>query len=183
MDFQRKPIFLNQYIFEKNPGLICLQETGTFEKSNIINMATYQDTNKQQNKGSAMLVKSGLSSTKLFERSEKFKKHRQCMGALEWDRARFLVGDMCLKPGYENGVTAFLKMWKSAENMAKFHWCKGIITMGDFNARHLSWNEKTNTYGVTLTNNLNWDDFTIITTETPTFIAVIGCSKIDFMVT
>ena len=112
MDFQRKPIFLNEYIFEKNPGLICLPETGTFEKSNIINMATYQDTNKQQNKGCAMLVKSGLSFTKLVEKSEKIKKHRHCMGVLEWDRARFLVGNMYLKLGYEKGVTEFLKMLK-----------------------------------------------------------------------
>ena len=130
MDFQRKPIFLNQYIFEKNPGLICLQKTVTFEKSSIINMATYQDTNKQQNKGCAMLVKSGLSFTKLVERSEKIKKHRHCMGVLEWDRARFLVSNMYLKLGYEKGVTEFLKMLKCAGNMAKFHWCKGIITMG-----------------------------------------------------
>ena len=53
---------------------------------------------------------------------------------------------------------------------------------GEFNARHLSWDEKTNTYGEILTNNLSWEDFTIITTETPTYIAANGCSKIDFMV-
>ena len=59
---------------------------------------------------------------------------------------------------------------------------KGIITMGFFNARHLSWDGQTNTYGEILTNNLNWEDFTIKTTETPTFIAANGCSKIIFMV-
>ena len=53
---------------------------------------------------------------------------------------------------------------------------------GDFNALHLSWDEKTNTYGENLTINLNWEDFAIITTETPTFIAANGCSKIDSMV-
>ena len=53
---------------------------------------------------------------------------------------------------------------------------------GDFNARHLSWDEKTKRYGKILTNNLKLEDFTIITTETPAFIAANGCSKNEFMV-
>ena len=48
--------------------------------------------------------------------------------------------------------------------------------------RLLQWDETTNTYGEILTNNLTWGVFTIITTETSTFIAANGCSKIDFMV-
>ena len=83
--------------------------------------------------------------------------------------------------GYEKRVTEFLKMMKCAEMMAKFHRCTVIITMGDFNARLLSWDKKTNTYCEILTNNLNWEGFTIITAETPTFIAVNGCSKINFI--
>ena len=72
--FSDKNLFsLNQYIFERNQGLICLQETQTFKKSNIINMATYQDTKKQENKGCAILVKNGLSFTQLVELSEQSK--------------------------------------------------------------------------------------------------------------
>ena len=179
---EKSRFLLNQYIFERNPGLICLQETGTFEKANIYNMAVYQDTNEQQNKGCAILVKNGLSFTQLVEISEQSKSIDTVLGVLEWDGNRLLFGTTYLKLGYEKGVMEFLKMLKFAEKMAKIHGCKGIITMGDFNARHTSWDEKTNTYGEILTNNLNWEDFTISTTETPTFIAANGCSKIDFMV-
>ena len=70
---RKSRVLLNQYIFERYPGLICLQETGTFEKSNIINMATFQDTSKQQNKGCAILVKIGPSFTQLVEIYEQLK--------------------------------------------------------------------------------------------------------------
>ena len=70
-------------------------------------------------------------------------------------------------------------MLNCAEKMATFPGCKRITTMGDFYARNLSWDEKTNTYGEFLTHNLNWEEFTIITTETATFIAANGCGKFD----
>ena len=107
------------------------------------------------------------------------KKHRHRMGGVRMDGARFLVGNTYLILGYEIWVTDFLKM---LEKMAKFHGCKGRITMGDFNVWHLSWDEKTSTYGKLLTRNLKWEVFTIIATATPTFIAANRSSVIDFMV-
>ena len=71
--FREKPIFAHQYIFDRNPGLLCLLETGTVKKSNIINMATYQDTNEQQNKECAFLNENSLKVTQLVEISEQSK--------------------------------------------------------------------------------------------------------------
>ena len=118
----------------------------TFEKANICNIAVYQDTNEQQNKGCAILVKNGLSFTQLVEITEQSKSIDTVWGVLEWDGNRLLFGTTYLKLGYEKGVMEFLKMLKCAEKRAKIHGCKGIITIGDFNARHTSWDEKTNTY-------------------------------------
>ena len=84
----------------------CRQGTGTFEKSKIINMATYQDTNKPQNKGCTILVKNGLSSTQLVEISEQSKSIDTVWEVLELDGARFLVGNTYMKLGYEKGATA-----------------------------------------------------------------------------
>ena len=149
---------LNQYIVERNPGVICLRETGNFEKSNIINMATNQDTIKQQNKGCAIFVQTGLRFTQLVKISQQSKSIDTVWVVFEWGGAKSLLGNTYLKLGYEKHVTEFPKMLKGAKEMAKFHGCKGIITLGDFNnAPHLSWDEKTNTYGEILTNIPNWN--------------------------
>ena len=92
-------------------------------------MATYQNTNKQQNKGFAIRVKNGLSFTQLVEIIEQSKNIYTAWG-FGMDGAMYLVGNMYLKLGYGKRVMEFLKMLKSAEKMAKFHGCKGIITMG-----------------------------------------------------
>ena len=123
---EKSRFLLNQYIFERNPGLICLQETRTFEKSNSTNMATYQDTIKLQDKGCAIHVKNGLSFTKLVEVTEQSKSIDTVWGVSEWDRARFLVCITYLKRGNEKLVTNFLKMLKCSEMMAKFQGWKGM---------------------------------------------------------
>ena len=83
---------------------------------------------------SAILVKNGLNFTQLVEISEQSKSIDTVWGVLEWDGNRLLFGTTYLKLGYEKGVMEFLKMLKCAKKMAKIHICKGITTMGDFNA-------------------------------------------------
>ena len=75
-------------------------------------------------------------------------------------------------------------MLQKADDLSKQHKCCGIITMGDFNARHFIWNDTAiNDYGKQVEQNLDWSKYGIHAPSCPTFLARNGNSLIDYYVT
>ena len=75
-------------------------------------------------------------------------------------------------------------MLDKAFNLGKKHQCSGIITMGDFNARHIIWNDSVNNkYGKCLEECLDWSKFGVYAPSSSTFLSKNGSSLIDVFIT
>ena len=69
---ERSRFMLDKYVFDKQIDIVCVQETGSTDlsKLNLCNMNAATDSNKAANKGCALFVRSGISSTPLPEISK-----------------------------------------------------------------------------------------------------------------
>ena len=69
---ERSRFMLDKYVFDKQIDIVCVQETGSTDPSklNLCNMNAATDSNKAANKGCALFVRSGISSTPLPEISK-----------------------------------------------------------------------------------------------------------------
>lgn len=183
---QRSHMMLDKYVHDHDILLLSLQETGTINNmyKNLSNMTTFQDTNKQINKGCAIMVRTGTTFTQLTELSKLSKNFDTVWGILRFGGKSYLIGNVYLKLDCLQGVKDLLLMLDKAYNLAKFHKCSGLIVMGDFNARHHIWNDTTiNNYGKHLEQNLDWTRFCIKAPSCSTFLAKNGGSLIDFFIT
>jgi len=104
-------------------------------------------------------------------------------GLVSGKASRFIVGSVYLKLNYKNAVTDLISMLDAAKKLAVQLKAKGVIALGDFNARHQYWGDQVdNAYGKALINQLNFQDFTIVNSKEPTFLSANGQSNIDFMI-
>ena len=140
---------LNKYVFDNNLTLLSVQETGkNQEYKKLDNMKTFEDTNKQMNKGCAIMVHTDTMFTQFDDISKISKNIDTVWGMLCWSGKRYMIGNVYLKLDYSSGVKEFIKMLEAAHELGKKHNCSGVITMGDFNERHVIWNDSvTNKYG------------------------------------
>ena len=181
---ERSHMMLNKYVCDNNIALLSVQETGTnkdFKK--LDNMKTFEDTNHQSNKGCAIMVHSETMFTQFFDISRISKRVDSVWGMLCLGSKKFIIGNVYLKLDYPSGVKEFTTMLEKAYDLGKKHKCLGVIAMGDFNARHLIWNDSvTNRYGKLIEENLDWSKFSIHAPSSSTFLSKNGSSLIDFFV-
>ena len=164
--------------------LLSVQETGPgHEHKTLINMKTYQDTNSQLNKGCAIMVHNDAMFTQFSEISLMSRNIDTVWGMLSWCGKRYIIGNVYLKQEYISGVKEFISMLDKAYELSNKHKCSGVIAMGDFNARHMIWNDTViNKYGKCLEENLDWSKFGVHAPLSNTFLATNGSSLIDFFI-
>ena len=182
---QRSHMMLNKYVYDKNLTLLAVQETGSNHEFNQFdNMTTYQDMNNQANKGCALMVHSDAMFTQFEDISKLSRNIDTVWGMLCWGGKRYIIGNVYLKLEYISGVKEFVAMLEKAHEMSKRHKCCGVIAMGDFNARHIIWNDSViNKYGKCLEETLDWSKFGVHAPSSNTFLAKNGSSLIDFFIT
>ena len=182
---QRSHMMLNKYVFDNDIILLSIQETGrNQEYKKLDNMKTYEDTNNQTNKGCAVMVRNDAMFTQFCDISKCSKNIDTVWGMLCWSGRRYIIGNVYLKLDYLSGVKEFIGMLDKAFNLGKKHQCSGIITMGDFNARHIIWNDSVNNkYGKCLEECLDWSKFGVYAPSSSTFLSKNGSSLIDFFIT
>ena len=178
-------MMLNKYVYDKNLTLLAVQETGSNHEFNQFdNMTTYQDMNNQANKGCALMVHSNAMFTQFEDISKLSRNIDTVWGMLCWSGKRYIIGNVYLKLEYISGVKEFVAMLEKAHEMSKRHKCCGVIAMGDFNARHIIWNDSViNKYGKCLEETLDWSKFGVHAPSSNTFLAKNGSSLIDFFIT
>ena len=94
---QRSHMMLNKYVFDHDILLLSIQESGSNQQYKMLNdMNTYEDTNKQRNKGCAIMVKKGIMFTQLPELSLMSKNIDTVWGVLSWNGKRYLIGNVYL---------------------------------------------------------------------------------------
>ena len=181
---QRSHMMLDKYAHDKNLILLSVQETGPCQDhKTLTNMKTYQDTNAQLNKGCAIMVHNNAMFTQFSEISLMSRNIDTVWGMLSWSGKRYIIGNVYLKLDYISGVKEFISMLEKAHELSSKHKCSGVIAMGDFNARHLIWNDTTvNKYGKYLEENLDWSKFGVHAPSSNTFLANNGSSLIDFFI-
>ena len=175
-------MMLSKYASDNDILLIGVQETGAGSQwKTLTNMKTFEDTNKNCNKGCAIIVKQEVMFTQLSVISELSRNIDSVWGMLSWNGKRYIVGNVYLKLEYLSGVKEMMNMLDKAQELSKHHRCAGVIAMGDFNARHFIWNDTVvNKYGKYIEEHLDWSKFCVHASSSSTFLARNGSSHIDF---
>ena len=183
----RSRFSLDKYCYEKSIDILAIQEsfTSNEENLNLKFMSHLQDYNESANRGAMIYVNSKkLNMSPLPKISEGYKNIDSVWGIVTGKAFRFIIGSVYLKLNYKNAVSDLLGMLERAKSLSAQLKAEGVITFGDFNARHQMWGDNTeNSYGKQLVNELNFRDYTIMSSIKPTFLSDNGNSLIDFVIT
>ena len=181
----RSKLVLENYVQEEVYDVLCIQETETTDanKIKLCNMNNITDTNKASNRGASVHVKEKHTISKLEVISKPFNNIDSSWGLAILGNQRLIIGSVYAKLNYQSAIEDILKMLDKAQEMCPKLRAKGVILLGDFNARNTVWGDSiTNEYGHKLLNNLDSTKFEIMTSTTPTFLAENGSSFIDLVV-
>ena len=181
----RSRFVLDKYVNDCNFDAVAVQETGSddFETISLSNMSTITDPNQAKNKGAALYVNEQHSITKLGQISHKFNSIDSCWGLAVLNGARYIIGSVYVKLNAITGVSDILSMLDKAQQLSTNLKSKGVILLGDMNARHQSWGDSTsNDYGRKLFEDLDTTRFSIMTANSPSFLCSNGSSYIDLMI-
>ena len=182
---ERSKLVLDKYVDEEQYDIVTIQETGTVDPSklSLSNMTAITDSNQAENKGAAMCIQNKHSITKLEEISSNYKHIDSCWGLVVINNSRYIIGNIYVKLGDVNGITNLISMLEKAQQMTGKLKSQGVILTGDMNARHQFWGDSTaNEYGRKLLDKIDQSQFTIMTTEAPSFLCTNGSSYIDLVI-
>ena len=181
----RSRFVLDKYVYDSDFDVVAVQETGSDDIESILlsNMTTVTDSNHATNRGAALYVKDQHSITKLEEISQNFNSLDSCWGLTVINGTRYILGNVYVNLEAISGVSHILSMLDRAQRLSSKLKAKGVILIGDMNARHQSWGDSTsNEYGKKLFEDLDNSQFTIMTANTPSFLCVNGSSFIDLVI-
>ena len=179
---QRSQHVLDYYTDKEQLDLVAVQESG-LNNLHLTNMVTVTDLNKGANRGCALFVRNCYSVTSLDSISEISKNIDTVWALCVFNNKRIIVGTAYLKLGYVNGVKELTSMIDKAKTLSSTMRASGIIVLGDMNSRHPLWGDTTtNDYGKRLMDGMDFHEFSVITTPTPTFISSNGSSYIDLII-
>ena len=176
---------LEKYSYENQFHCLAVQETLTSdqEKLHFVNMNCISDTNQSRNRGAALYVSHEHSVTKLDQISKLSKDIDSAWGLVIVNNTRYVIGSIYVKLNHKSAITEVMSMLKKAHlTMIKMK-AAGMILVGDFNARHITWGDtRNNEYGNALVDELDYSKFSICSAKDPTFLSVLGSSCIDFAI-
>ena len=174
---------LDKYNDDNKFDLIKVQETGKRNDIDLCNMNCIRDDNKAKNRGTAIYVNKDHSLTKLKSLNKVSEQIDTTWGLAILNGKRYIVASVYLKHNFIQGIKDLNNMLKQAYELQPKLKVSGIIVSGDFNARHTAWGDRlSDAYGKALFNQLDFEKYTIHSTQSPTFIAENGNSLIDFFI-
>ena len=180
----RSQLCLDKYCYDKGIDILAVQESFTSDSSNksLTSMIFTDDQNESRNRGSLLYVNSKkLSILPLKEISKASNNIDTAWGLISGPGIRLVVGSVYLKLGYSNSISELISMLKKATLISRQLGASGVSVFGDFNARHELWGDTTsNSYGTELVNQLDFQAYTIVAADKPSFLSVNGNSCIDF---
>ena len=182
---ERSRILLDKYVDDEKFDLVAVQETGSvnMEKISLSNMSTITDSNEATNKGTAIYTQNIHSISKLDEISRNFKNIDSCWGLSVINNKRYIVGNVYVKLGDVTGISNIIDMLQKAQEINTKLKSKGVLLIGDLNARHPMWGDSTsNEYGRKLFDKLDHSQFSITAADSPSFLCTNGSSHIDLVI-
>lgn len=181
----RSRFYLDKYCYDNQIDIIAVQETNTDNPTqlHIQNMSVIMDTNKASNKGSALFVNNNLNATPLPEISLTSGNIDSAWALVSFKNMRIIMGSIYVKLNCPDAISDTMEMLKMASVLLKKHKAKGIVLAGDFNARSPMWGNKIeNSYGKKLIQLIDFQNYSIMTSDKPTFFSPNGDSNIDMMI-
>ena len=182
----RSQLTLDKYCYDNSIDILAVQESKSVNPANyqLKSMDFITDTNSSANKGSLLYVNDNkLSVSKLSSISEVSKNIDSAWGLVSGKGLRTIIGSIYLKLNYKCAIKDLIKMLNEAKKISVQLKAKGILLLGDFNSRHRLWGDKTeNDYGKQLVENINFQEFSILSSSNPTFLSSNGSSNIDFLI-
>ena len=138
------------------------------------------DTNKAANKGCALFTRTGIFTTPLPEISQTSDQIDSVWLLIVRNNKRYIIGTVYMKLGYQKGTRDLNCMLSKAKACAQKYHALGPLLIGDLNARHENWGDTTsNQYGISLIDELDPLEFSVVSPSQPTFLAQNGSSVID----
>ena len=182
---KRSKLTLDKYVESEGFDIVTVQETGTCDRTKLklSNMNCITDRNNARNRGSVLYLKDKYSLAALDQISAISKDIDSSWGLVIINNSRYIVGTVYCKLNYDPAVDEIIAMLNKAKSISKQLKVKGTILMGDMNARHELWGDNTNNkYGLNLIKKLNFSEYSIISSNTPTFLTDTGSSVIDLII-
>ena len=176
---------LDKYTNDENFGIIAVQENGPHEqeKMKLTNMKLIQDSNASKNRGALLYVHNSIPSVNLAEISKRSTELDSAWALVVINKKRYIIGSIYIKHHYKDAIKDALSLLNSAHRMRNSLQAQGTILLGDFNARHPLWGDHLITdKGKQLFEQLDFTQFKIITSSSPTFLCADGSSHIDLMI-
>ena len=182
----RSGFTLDKYCHDKNIDILAIQESLTVAKTNLnVNSMDYiTDTNNSLNRGASIYVNSQKFSINQLPQVSKVSRNLDtAWGHVCGKGFKYVVGSVYLKLTHKEAVNELIKILESAKKQASQLKAKGIIVFGDYKARNGLWgNQIDNQYSEELANKLDFQEYSIISSEVPTFLSSNGNSNIDFLI-
>ena len=176
---------LEKYSYEKKFNVVAAQETLTSDKEKLHfhNMNCISDTNQSKNRGAALYVGHEHNVVKLDHISKISTEIDSAWGLVIINKIRYVIGSIYVKRNYNSAITDVIKLLDEAHNTMIKMKASGVILLGDFNSRHVTWGDsKNDAYGNALMDQLDYGRFSICSAKNPTFLSVMGSSCIDFAI-
>ena len=145
-----KQLLLNKYLEDQKPDFVALNETKKQVPENFFtNYRTFSRCRGLNQRGVSLSVPKDISCCEIQElKNEKFD---SLWCAVQYRKQSILVATAYIPPEDVNEMEEFINTFGSAINFAKENNMKGVLFVGDLNARSTLWGDsRNNKNGVTL---------------------------------
>ena len=178
-----KQLLLNKYLEDQKPDFVALNETKKQIPENFFtNYRTFSRCIGQNQRGVSLSVPKDTSCFEIKELENK--KFDSIWCAVQYHKQPILVATAYIPPGEVNIMEEFIITFESAIDFAKANNMKGVLFVGDLNARSTLWGDSlTNNSGSTLERYIENKLVNILNNGENTFYAVNGSSVIDLCMT
>ena len=139
----RSRFVLDKYADVEEFDVLVVQETlnDNVGEISLNNMSTITDSNFSVNRGAALYIRDNHSITKINEISHNFRDIDSCWGLAIINGSRYIIGTVYIKLASSQGISDVLSMLVMANKFSTKLKAKGVILVGDMNARHPSWGD------------------------------------------
>ena len=135
----------------------------------------------KKNRGAVLYGSPEYTPTKLDKISKISTEIDSAWDLVKVNKKRYIIGSVYVKINYKTAINEVNNMLNEAcITMIKMK-ASGLVLLGDFNARHITWGyNKNDSYGNALVDQFDYVRFYICSDKNPTFLLAKGSSVIDF---
>ena len=178
-----KQVLLNKYIDDAGADFIALNETKKeLPEDFFINHRTFSQQQTHNQGGVSLSLPKETSCFEIHDLQSKNFDSVWC--AVNFYNLSFRLAAAYIPPIADTKMKEFLSTLDEAKSYAKLNNMKGVLFVGDPNARNLLWGDiRNNTSGSLLEQYIEEESVEILNDGQPTFYSINGSSVIDIFMT